>query len=190
MNNLYSNLSVYINKNIIFTLDTKKLIKPIINKTLNSLIIKFGNIGLWKLNNYNDISVLYYCLKIFKITVNFNNLNISNVKSLQKMSEYIRKNYKLNKWNTSNVENMNYMFNYSKFNSYVNSWNVSKVKYMKFMFRGSCFNNLLSNWNIENVIDMRYMFSETNNFNKKLTNWNYNKYVNKRDMFFLAKNIN
>ena len=71
-------------------------------------------------------------------------------------------NADLNDIDVSNVETMQCMFYKSKFNGDISKWDVSNVRDMYCMFNYSSFtgeNGDISNWNVSNVVDMSYMFN-------------------------------
>lgn len=128
--------------------------------------------------------------------IQFNNIDTSQVKQMEKMFLWCRnlENLDLNSFDTSHVVDMSYMFNGCENLKELDlsSFNTSNVIDMCGMFHYcySLTNLNLSNFDTKNVKDMVTMFEECSSLtNLNINNWNVSKVGNMASMFSECKSL-
>ncbi|WP_099203532.1 BspA family leucine-rich repeat surface protein [Miniphocaeibacter massiliensis] len=130
-------------------------------------------------------------LNNLKSIENGNNLNTSNVTSMNSMFEGVNslESLDISTWNTSNVTDISYMFvsNSSLENLDISSWDTSKVTNMSSMFNGtSSLENLdISSWDTSNVTRMELMFYGASSLKSlNVSSWDTSNVANMYRVFF------
>ena len=126
------------------TLESRRLAEEILNppkKTRKSRKVVVES--FYQLRTLIDDRV-----KEFGPNCDLNDLDVSQIKSMNRLFYGSEFNGDISKWDVSNVVNMRGMFYESKFNGDISKWNVSNVKNMAEMFCKSEFNGDISNWEL------------------------------------------
>lgn len=132
---------------------------------------KILNVGSEGLTYLTTGSYLFHYWSSLK-TIEFNNIDTSNVTDMSYMFEDDWGNYDnkalleidLSSFDTSNVTNMDNMFHNRKITSLdLSMWNVSSLTTMKYMFYYCTYleNVNLSGWNLESINNLSYSYDNT-----------------------------
>ena len=98
-------------------------------------------------------------VKEFGPNCDLNDLDVSQITSMNRLFFGSKFNGNISKWDVSSVKDMAEMFAYSSFNGNISKWDVSNVEDMNSMFADSEFRGDISRWDVSNVKDMRWMFA-------------------------------
>ena len=169
----------------------------IYNKILKNEKISFDDIielnkytAVIKIKYKKDIKTIinYYLKYHYYQNISLNWLNVSYIKSMNRMFKGVKLYWDISKWDVSNVTDMSNMFENTYFDNKIDisNWDVSNVTDMSNMFNSSNFSGDISKWDTSNVTNMSFMFKSSLYFNGDISKWNTSNVTNMHQMFMFS----